>query len=183
MRKIVASEFISLDGVVEAPEAWHFPYVEEEMLAAVQQVYRTADTLLLGRATYDIFAASWPNRDGDLADAINGLRKLVISKTLQTAEWNHATIIRGDLATTLTKIKQEPGRDIAVAGSITLTRSLLAAGLLDELHLLVHPIILGSGRRLFDDLDEVPLTLTASTVLKTGVLDLRYQPTKGNSHE
>jgi dihydrofolate reductase len=176
-RKIVAGLFISLDGVVEAPEKWHFPYLNEEMEAAVQHLYAEADTLLMGRATYEVFASSWPNRSGELADAINGIRKLVVSTTLDTADWHNTTMIDGDVVTALKEIKQQPGRDIAIAGSISLTRGLLQAGLIDELRLQVHPIVLGSGQQLFPEgVARTPLKLTRSVTFATGVLDLTYQP-------
>lgn len=176
-RKIVAGLFISLDGVVEAPETWHFPYLNEEMGAVVGQMYAEADTLLMGRTTYETFAASWPHRSGELADAINGIRKLVASTTLDTSDWNNTTVIDGDVVTALKELKQRPGRNIVLSGSISLTRGLLQAGLIDELRLLVHPIVLGTGMRLFaEDTGQVPLELTRSVTFTTGVLDLTYQP-------
>ncbi|MCG5219167.1 dihydrofolate reductase family protein [Streptosporangium soli] len=176
-RKIVAGLFMSLDGVVEAPERWHFPYLNEEMGAAVGQMYAEADTLLLGRTTYETFAASWPHQTGELADAINGIRKLVASTTLDTADWNNTTVIDGDVVTALKEIKQQPGRNINLSGSITLTRALLEAGLLDELRLLVHPIVLGTGQRLFPaGTPRTPLALARSATFTNGVLDLTYQP-------
>ncbi|MEV4567687.1 dihydrofolate reductase family protein [Nonomuraea sp. NPDC049419] len=176
-RKIVTGLFISLDGVVEAPERWHFPYVNEEMHAAVDELHTQADTLLLGRVTYEAFAAVWPSQTGRLADTINGIRKLVASTTLQEPGWNNAAVIDGDVVPALKDLKQQPGRNINLSGSISLTRALLAAGLLDELRLLVHPIVLGSGQRLFPDgMTQVPLSLTRSATFTTGVLDLTYQP-------
>ncbi|GAA0925909.1 dihydrofolate reductase family protein [Nonomuraea longicatena] len=177
MRKIVAGLFVSMDGVVEAPEKWHFPYLNEEMTAAVGQMYAEADILLMGRTTYETFAASWPHRSGELADAINGIHKLVASTTLDTSDWNNTTVIDGDVVTTLKEIKGRPGGNIVLVGSISLTRSLLQAGLIDELRLQVHPIVLGTGMRLFtEETGRVPLKLTRSTAFATGVLDLTYQP-------
>ncbi|CAM3330436.1 dihydrofolate reductase family protein [Stackebrandtia soli] len=176
-RPIVTGQFISLDGVVEAPETWHFPYVDDELVAAINDMHASADTLLLGRVTYDAFATSWPNQTGKLADHLNGMRKLAASNTLTAPKWTNSTIIGGDLVDAVTSLKQEPGRNILLSGSITLTRTLLHAGLIDELRLFVHPIVLGSGRRLFpDDATDVPLTLIRSATYPTGVIELTYRP-------
>ncbi|UBU18467.1 dihydrofolate reductase family protein [Nonomuraea gerenzanensis] len=176
-RKIVAGLFISLDGVVEAPEKWHFPYLNEEMSAAVGQMHAMADILLLGRATYEAFAAVWPHQSGELADQLNTINKLVVSTTLDKAEWNNSALIKSDIVNVLAGLKRQTGRNIQLSGSISLTRTLLHAGLIDELRLLVHPIALGSGRRLFAaDTGPVPLELTRSAVFSTGVVDLTYRP-------
>ncbi|MEV5571675.1 dihydrofolate reductase family protein [Spirillospora sp. NPDC052269] len=176
-RKIVAGLFISLDGVVEAPESWHFPYMDEEMGAAVGQMHAEADTLLLGRVTYEAFASVWPHQTGPLAEAINGIRKLVVSTTLHEPGWNNAAVIDRDVTAVLKDLKQQAGKNINLSGSISLTRALLEAGLLDELRLLVHPIVLGGGQRLFPDgTARTPLTLTRSATFASGVLDLTYIP-------
>lgn len=177
MRKITAGYFISLDGVVEAPEKWHFPYMNDEMGAAVGAAQAEGDTLLLGRRTYESFAAVWPHQTGPMADALNGIRKVVVSSTLEKADWNNSTVINGDIIAELTELKQQPGKNVNVTGSVSLTRSLLEHGLLDELRLLVHPIVLGSGQRLFPDgMDRLPLTLVRSDVFSTGVVHLTYAP-------
>ncbi|MDF2707264.1 dihydrofolate reductase family protein [Nonomuraea muscovyensis] len=177
MRKIVAGLFVSLDGVVESPETWHFPYLNEEMGAAVMAIQAEADTLLLGRATYESFAAVWPHQTGEMADRLNNIRKLVVSSTMRTAEWNNSTVISGDVIDELERIKKLSGKNISVTGSITLTRALLRAGLIDELHLMVHPIVLGAGTRLFDEsTGRLPLKLVDSTTFRSGVLNLHYQP-------
>ncbi|MGV9537838.1 dihydrofolate reductase family protein [Streptosporangium sandarakinum] len=176
-RKIAAGLFVSLDGVVEAPETWHFPYLSEEMGAAVGQLYAEADTLLLGRVTYEAFAAVWPHQTGEMADAINGIRKLVASTTLAEVGWTNAALIEGDVAAAVKELKGRPGGTISVAGSISLVRALLGAGLLDELRLLVHPLVAGAGQRLFPDgAAPVALKLARSVTFATGVLDLTYQP-------
>ncbi|GAA4601932.1 dihydrofolate reductase family protein [Actinoallomurus liliacearum] len=173
----MAGLFVSLDGVVEAPETWHFPYLSEEMGAAVGQMYTEADTLLLGRVTYEAFAAVWPHQTGEMAEAINGIRKLVASTTLTEAGWTNAELIGGDAVAAVKELKQRPGGTTAVAGSIRLVRALLEAGLLDELRLLVHPLVVGTGQRLFPDgTAPVPLELSRSNVFTTGVLDLTYRP-------
>ncbi|MFI9557877.1 dihydrofolate reductase family protein [Nonomuraea endophytica] len=177
MRKIVAGLFVSLDGVVEAPDKWHFPYVNDEMTGAVMAQQQGADTLLLGRATYEVFAASWPHRSDPMADHLNNVSKLVVSTTLRSADWNNSTLISGDAIEELRRIKEGPGGNIGMTGSVTLTRALLGAGLLDDLHLYVHPIVLGSGTRLFDEsAGQVPLKLAGSATFTTGVVHLHYQP-------
>ncbi|MEU9043194.1 MULTISPECIES: dihydrofolate reductase family protein [unclassified Kitasatospora] len=174
-RRITAGLFMSLDGVVEAPETWHFPYLNEEMGAVVGGLAAAADTLLLGRRTYEAFAATWPLQSGDMADALNAIPKLVASTTLDKAEWNNSTVLGGDLVAELTELKRQPGRNISLSGSIMLTRTLLRAGLIDDLHLLVHPIVLGPGIRLFTEQDRIPLRLAHSVTFSTGVVHLHYQ--------
>jgi len=179
MRKIVAGLFISLDGVVESPEKWHFPYFNEEMGESVGRLMRRGDTMLLGRGTYEEFAAHWPHQDSSVdpvAKLLNETPKYVVSTTLDAATWHNSTIISHDVAARVTELKQRPGRDITMSGSPTLVRWLLTEGLLDELHLLVHPIVLGTGRRLFEEgMGRIPLTLTASESFGSGVLDLTYE--------
>jgi dihydrofolate reductase len=177
MRKIAASLFISLDGVVEAPETWHFPYFNDEMGQIVGAQMAQRDTMLLGRRTYQEFAGYWPDQTGDIADEMNGTPKLVASTTLDTVEWANSSLIKGDVAEELAAIKQGPGKDISIVGSPTLVRSLLSSGVLDELNLLVHPIVVGRGKRLFvDGTDSIRLRLAGSTTLGTGVLSLSYTP-------
>jgi dihydrofolate reductase len=179
MRKVVAGLFISLDGVVEAPETWHFPYFNDEMGQAVGAQIAESDTMLLGRRTYEEFASYWPNQGSDveLADVMNGTPKLVASTTLKELDWQNSTLIEGDVAEALTELKAGPGKDISITGSPTLVRSLLGAGVLDELRLLVHPIVVGTGKRLFPDgTDRAPLKLAKSETFSTGVLSLTYVP-------
>ncbi|HEV8696818.1 MAG TPA: dihydrofolate reductase family protein [Candidatus Limnocylindrales bacterium] len=179
MRKIIAGLFISLDGVVEAPETWHFPYFNDEMGEAVASQAAQSDTMLLGRKTYEDFAAYWPNvsRDEPFAELMNDTPKLVASTTLDHLDWQNSTLIEGDVVTALTRIKQGPGRDISITGSPTLVRSLLRAGVLDELRLLVHPIVVGRGKRLFEAEDQpIPLRLIESTRFATGVQAMTYAP-------
>jgi dihydrofolate reductase len=182
MRKIVAGLFVSLDGVMEAPETWHFPYFDDEMGEAVQAQMAASDTMLLGRRTYQEFASFWPHQGSDvpMADQMNSTPKVVVSTTLDTVEWQNSTLINDDVAAEIGKLKQQPGKDIGVTGSATLVRSLLRDDLLDELRLLVHPIVVGSGRRLFEDgTDRKPLELVDSTRFGTGVLHLTYRPAAG----
>jgi dihydrofolate reductase len=184
MRKLIANLFISLDGVVEEPAEWHFPYFNDEMGAAVDAVLATADTMLLGRKTYDDHAGAWPEReaageeDAEFAKKLGDARKIVVSRQpgLQLA-WRNSEQLQGDLLEAVTALKNEPGGSIAISGSISVVRQLLAAGLLDELHLLVHPIAVRKGMRLFDEGDtRLPLRLISSDAFKTGVLHLVYGP-------
>ncbi|MEU0566921.1 dihydrofolate reductase family protein [Nonomuraea sp. NPDC005983] len=179
MRKIVAGLFISLDGVVESPEKWHFPYFNDEMGQSVGALIQSSDVMLLGRQTYLEFAAHWPNQDpatDPLVDVMNNKPKYVATTTLETADWQNTTLLKGDLADELDTLKRQPGKDIGITGSPTLVTSLLRDGLLDELHLLVHPIVIGSGKRLFDGAyGQIPLKLTTSKTFSTGVLNLTYE--------
>jgi dihydrofolate reductase len=179
MRKIVAGLFVSLDGVMESPEKWHFPYFNDEMGEAVGAQMAEADTMLLGRRTYEAFAAYWPHQGSEveLADHMNNTPKLVVSNTLRSPEWQNSTLISGDVAQELRRLKEQPGKDISITGSATLVRSLLRDGLLDELRLLVHPIVVGTGKRLFEEEREpIPLKLLDSKTFSTGVLYLTYGP-------
>ena len=179
MRKIIAGLFISLDGVVEAPETWHFPYFNDEMGEAVAAQAAGADTMLLGRRTYEEFAAFWPNQSSDepFADVMNNTPKLVASTTLDRVDWQNSTLIEGDVIDALKRIKKGPGRDISITGSPTLVRSLLRAGVLDELRLLVHPIVVGHGKRLFEAEDQsIPLSLVEAKTFSTGVQAMTYAP-------
>ena len=184
MRKITADMFISLDGVVEDPQDWHFPYFNDEMGAAVSATVGAADTLLLGRKTYDGFAEAWPERetaggdDAGMAKALGDARKIVVSNQQLELTWRNSELLRGDLVEAVTALKDEPGdAPIAMSGSVSVVRQLLAAGLIDELHLLVHPIAIRKGLRLFDDdTSPIPLTLLSSETFATGVLNLVYGP-------
>jgi dihydrofolate reductase len=179
MRKIVAGLFISLDGVVEAPQNWHFPFFNDEMGAAVQRQIDASDTLLMGRGTYDEFVQFWPTAGSDveLADHMNGVRKVVVSSTLTNPTWQNTEVIGDDVANRIRSLKEEQGKNIGMSGSPGLIRWLINNDLLDELNLLVHPIIVGSGKRLFtDESARKPLTLASSETFKTGVLSLTYTP-------
>ncbi|MGW4146976.1 dihydrofolate reductase family protein [Streptomyces albogriseolus] len=182
-RKIVASVFISLDGVVEAPDQWHFPYFNDEMGAAVGAGLSNADTMLFGRVTYDSFAGAWPEReaaggeDAGFAKQLGDMRKIVFSRSPLDFQWRNSEQAQGDVAEVATALKREPGGDIGLSGSISIIRQLLTAGLLDELQLLVHPIAVRKGMRLFDEGEpSIPLKLLTSETFGTGVLNLVYGP-------
>ncbi len=179
MRKIVAGLFISLDGVTESPQDWNGPFFNDEMGQAVGDAMASSDTLLLGRRTFEEFAAFWPTADKSdpFADFINNTPKVVVSNTLGEVDWQPTTVIRGDVVSQIRDLKEQPGKNIGMTGSPTLIRSLVKEGLLDELSLMVHPLVLGSGKRLFDDVaEQVPLTLVNSQTFKTGVVNLTYGP-------
>jgi dihydrofolate reductase len=184
MRKVVAAEFLSLDGVMESPDQWHFPYFNDEMGQAVGEGFETSDALLMGRVLYEEWAAFWPNQNPEenpVAEHMNGLRKYVVSTTLQEPlAWNNASLINGDVAEEISRLKQQPGKDITISGSGALVRSLLGYGLLDELKLMVHPIVVGSGKKLFEDGEQqTPLELVESRTFTTGVVYLTYRPADG----
>jgi dihydrofolate reductase len=181
MGKIVSNFFISLDGVVESPDQWHFPYFNDEMGAAVEAGVQNAAAFLMGRKLYEEWSAYWStaDTDQDFAKFINNARKYVVSNTLEKADWNNTTVISGDVAAKLREIKEQTDGDIQMSGSATTVRWLLANGLLDELNLLIHPIAVGHGQRLFEDTPTHPLKLIKSETFTTGVLNLTYVPDAG----
>ncbi len=184
MRKIVAGTFVSLDGVMEAPHEWHFPYFDDAMGAAVDEQVAAADAMLLGRVTYQEFASYWPQQPADApgADFMNPMQKYVVSTTLpHVDEWQNSTLIDGtNFVAEIERLKALPGKNINVTGSARLVQALLREGLLDELRLLVHPIVVGSGKRLLEGATgQVPLQLVASQTFETGVLYLTYVPADG----
>ncbi len=180
MRKVVAGLFVSLDGVTESPNLWHFPYSNDEMDNVVGPRMAASDAILLGRVTYQEFAAFWPGANPDDypgAAYMNDTPKYVVSTTLEKVDWKNSTLIQGDIAQEIIRLKQRPGADIAIIGSSTLVRSLLHADLLDELYLLVHPIVVGTGKHLFPEgCDSKRLQLIDSKTFSTGVLSLTYRP-------
>lgn len=178
MRKIVVSEFLSADGVMEAPDTWQFPFQTEEMGAITERQTRDTDAFLLGRVTYEIFAGFWPTQTHNefgVADKMNSAPKYVVSTTLQKADWNNSTQIKSNVIEEIRKLKQQPGSKIGIIGSVTLVHSLLDAGLIDEIQVLVHPIVLGKGIRLFHDGYRSPMKLADSKILANGVVFLSYQ--------
>ena len=181
MRKVVALELVSLDGVMESPERWSFRFHNDEMAEANASGMAAADAMLFGRVTYQEFAAFWPYQNSaeqPFTDYLNNTPKYVVSTTLEEPlEWQNSTLIKDDVAEVVAGLKQQPGKDIGIVGSGTLVRSLLRDGLLDELGLMVHPIVLGSGKRLFEEGgDQKALDLVDSKTFSTGVLNLTYRP-------
>jgi dihydrofolate reductase len=175
MRKIVSGLFISLDGVIESPNEWTGEYFNPQVGQAVGSMIAEQDTMLLGRVTYAEFAAYWPHQAGDIADTMNGTAKCVVSGSLKSADWQNTTLIpRDGYLAEITGLKQRPGKNIGMTGSATLVAALLREGLLDELHLLLFPVVLGSGKRLFAEDGKLPLTLIGSETFDTGVVHLTY---------
>jgi dihydrofolate reductase len=176
MKKIVSGLFISLDGVIEDADQWIGPWFGPQLGQAVGSMIAAQDAMLLGRVTYDAFAAHWPQQTGDMADTMNGTAKYVVSATLKSADWQNSTLIPAASAfAQIADLKQGPGKNIGMTGSATLVSSLLREGLLDELHLFVFPVVLGSGKRLFAEPgDRLPLRLVDSATFETGVVHLIY---------
>lgn len=184
MAKIISTLFISLDGVVEPDETWHFPYFDDAMGAAVSDDYDTADTLLLGRVTYDSFAGAWPDReqagedDAAFAKIIGDMRKVVVSRQQLDLGWRNVELIGGDLAERARALRVDPAvKGVLIPGSVSVVRQLMAAGLIDELRLLVHPVAARHGLKLFDDGEpSYHLRLVKSEAFPTGVVRLIYTP-------
>jgi dihydrofolate reductase len=186
--RVVVSEFVSLDGVVEDP-SWTFQFSSEEQERFKFDELAASDALLLGRVTYEGFAAAWPimmeqyrgpRRDElqGFTDMMNGYPKYVVSTTLEEPlEWNNSTLIKGDVAEEISKLKQQPGKDILVFGSGALVNTLMQHGLIDEYRLMVFPIVVGSGKRLFeDDIETTVLELVDTKNFGSGVVVLSYSP-------
>ncbi len=176
--KIVVTQFMTLDGVVESPQDWSFPYWSDETAKFKLDELLATDAHLLGRVTYEGFAAAWPERTDEqgFADKMNSLPKYVVSTTLKKAEWNNSSIIKTNVADEITKLKKQSGGDILVAGSMTLIRTLMEHDLVDEYRLLTYPIVVGKGKRLFTDGMAASLKLTESKPMGSGVVLLRYEP-------
>ena len=180
MRKVGAWLYVSLDGVMESPERWAPPYFTDEMWTLAGSGMAESDTLLLGRRTYQEFAAYWPSQASDVqfADYLNNTPKLIVSRTLREVGWRNSRLIKGDVVQELTKLKQQPGKNITILGSATLVRSLLRNGLLDELGLMIFPVVLSAGRRLFEnDVDQIALKLVQARTFGTGVVGVTYETT------
>jgi dihydrofolate reductase len=177
--KIIVSEYLTLDGVMEAPEEWQFPYYSDDVAEFNKVQILALDALLLGRVTYEIFAAHWPNQTNNefgVADKLNAMPKYVVSSRLKKAEWNNSTLIKGDVVEAVARLKQQPGGDISLMGSASLAQSLMEADLIDEYRLQVYPIVLGKGLRLFKDgMKRLNLKLVESIAFKSGAVSLVYR--------
>jgi dihydrofolate reductase len=186
MAKIVVTEFVSLDGVVEDPGGsetykyggWSFEFDRgPEGDAFKVEETRNSQALLLGRVTYEGFAEAWPSREGEFADMFNSMPKYVVSSTLQAPEWTNSSVLEGDLVEEVEKLRERPDGDIVVHGSVQLAQALIAKDLVDELRLMVFPVVLGTGKRLFGDPGEKKKwKLADSKVVGDDVLVLTYQP-------
>jgi dihydrofolate reductase len=189
MGKLVVTEFVSLDGVMEDPGGsesfrhggWSFEFDRgDEGNQFKLDETMASDALLLGRLTYEGFAEAWPTRDGEFADRFNTMPKYVVSSTLESPTWSNTTVLDGDLDETVTMLKERHDRDIVVHGSATLVQALLERDLVDELRLMVSPVVLGTGKRLFAETsDKKPLTLADSKVVGDGVVILVYKRAVG----
>ena len=186
MGRIVVTEFVSLDGVMEDPGGaedfqhggWSFEINrgEEGDKFKLDEAF-ASEALLLGRVTYEGFAAAWPSREGEFADKFNTMPKYVVSSTLEEPQWNNTTVLQGDVVEEVSKLKQAVDGDIVVHGSARLVQTLVEHDLVDELRLMVFPVVLGSGKRLFGDTsDKKPLGLADSKTVGDGVAILTYQP-------
>jgi dihydrofolate reductase len=175
-RNLISTFFVSLDGVVEAPQEWHFPYFNDEMAAAIGAAMGSSDAMLCGRVTYQEWAGFWPDADNEMASFMNDTPKYVASTTLDEVEWSNSTLLEGDVPAAVAALKGQPGKDIVMSGSATLARSLLREGLVDELHLMIHPVVVGEGARLFVDGEKHALDLVDSRTFGTGVVYATYTP-------
>ena len=175
MRKLVAGLAISLDGVVESPSGWMA--FNDEMQEVISAGVAQSDAIVLGTRTYLEFAELWPGLDSPMADYMNRTPKHIASSTLDTVGWANSSLMSGDLAENVARLKQQPGKNIQIPGSPRLVRSLLRDGLLDELSLMIQPVVISSGMRLFHEMTaRVQLRLVQSATLSTGVLSVTYQP-------
>jgi dihydrofolate reductase len=176
MRKIVVTEFVSLDGVMEEPR-WTFEYWNDEIAKFKGEESSASDALLLGRVTYQGFAAAWPQSKAEGADYFNNVRKYVVSETLEEPlEWNNSTLIKDNIVEQITNLKRQEGKDIAVHGSATLVQTLMRHDLVDGYRLLVYPVVLGKGKRLFGEDIPATLNLLGSRSFGSGVVALVYEP-------
>jgi dihydrofolate reductase len=183
-RKLVVSEAVSLDDVFDAETMgqWAQPYYSDERDEVIRRMVLASDALLMGRATYDLQAWYWPNQKGDkygIANHKNSIAKFVVTSTPLQAQWNNTTIIGGNVADEIAKLKQQPGKDILIEGSATLVAALAQAGLIDEYNLLVHPVIVGSGKRFFrEGMGMTGLKLVKSKPISLGIVLLTYEPAR-----
>ncbi len=187
MRKLVVSEYVTLDGVLEDPGGgekskqggWSFQFWSEEAAKFKFDELFASDALLLGRVTYQGFAKAWPSMkdEGGFADRMNSLPKYVVSSTLERLEWNNSHVIKGNIAVEVLKLKQQPGMDILVAGSAELVHTFMQHDLVDELRLMVHPVVVGGGKRLFgEEIDRKVWRIVDTKPFSSGIVVLSYQP-------
>jgi dihydrofolate reductase len=175
VRKIIESTLVSLDGVIGDPHLWAMDYFDNEAEKFALELLSASDAMLMGRRTYEFFAAAFPHRTGDYGDRINGIRKYVFSSTLPKADWSNSTLVKGDVAVEVARLKQQPGKDLVIYGHGLLGQTLLEQGLLDELKLWIHPLFAGRGKLLFREGERRKLKLIAQKTLATGVAVLSYK--------
>jgi dihydrofolate reductase len=176
MRKIIESTLVSADGVIGDPPSWAMEYRDQEVQDDALARLASSDAMLMGRGTYELFAAIWPAQTDAFADRMNSIRKYVFSSSLGQADWNNSTIVRGDVAAEVAKLKQQDGQDLAIFGHGLLTQTLLEHGFVDELRLAIHPVLVGRGELLFREGAKTGLKLLSARALGTGVVVLSYAP-------
>ena len=177
MRRILESTRVSLDGVIGNLQAWGMDYLDADAQKAATAQLSSSDAMLMGRNTYKALSTAWSAREGEFAETINAIRKYVISSTLRSTDWNNSTILSGDVITEVMELKQQDGQDLMIYGHGPLGQTLLEHGLLDEIRLSVHPIIVGTGTLFYRDAGKkTELQLVGSEPLPSGVIVLTYQP-------
>jgi dihydrofolate reductase len=176
VRKVIESTLVSLDGVIGDPQVWAEPYFNDQAGERALKQLLVSEAMLMGRRTYELFAAMWPASTGAYADRMNGIRKYVFSSTLQTAAWSNSTIIDRDVPAAVGELKRQDGQDLVMYGHGPLGQTLLEHRLLDELRLWVHPLLVGRGATLFREGANAALELVATEALGTGVVILTYRP-------
>jgi dihydrofolate reductase len=179
--RLVATEYLSLDGIFEEPGHWSGPFFNDEAGQFKWSELQASDALLMGRNTYEGFAAAWPTMPGtgEFGEKMNRMTKYVVSSTLDKAEWTGSKLVKGDVAEEVRKLKKEPGHDLLLSGSAQLFNALMRENLIDLYRIMLHPIVLGKGKRLFvDGVDRRVLELTETKAFKKGIVILEYRPAK-----
>jgi len=176
--RLQVSEILTLDGVMEAPEQWVFQYMDQEIGEDVMAALQKTDAMLFGRKTFQEMAAAWPGRTGDMADRFNSVPKYVVSSRLSDVTWNNSHVITDNIAEEVAKLKAQPGGILLVQGKRGPSSVARTAYLIDEYSLHVAPLVLGKGKRLFQEGDQARLQLAHSKAYKTGMLSLNYEPVK-----
>ena len=176
MRKIIESTLVSLDGVIGDPHLWATDYFDSEAENYALELLSTSDAMLMGRQTYEFFAAAFPHRTGEYGERVNGIRKYVFSNTLKKADWSNSSIVKGDVATEVAKLKSQAGKDLVIYGHGVFAQTLLSHHLLDELKLWIHPCLVGHGKLLFGEGARANLKLITQKTLATGVIVVTYRP-------
>ena len=176
MRKIIESTLVSLDGVIENPHLWATKYFDSEAEKYALELLSTSDAMLMGRRTYEFFAAAFPHRTGEYGERVNRISKYVFSSTLKKADWSNSSVLEGEVATEVAKLKAQAGRDLVIYGHGLLGQTLLKHHLLDELKLWIHSCFVGRGKLLFREGEKTNLKLIAQKTLATSVIVASYQP-------
>jgi dihydrofolate reductase len=176
MRKIIESTLVSLDGVIEDPHVWATPYFDKEAEMHALELLSSADAMMMGRRTYQFFAAAFPHQTGEYGETVNRISKYVFSSTLKKADWSNSSVLDGDVPTEAAKRKAQAGKDLVIYGHGLLGQTLLKHHLLDELKLWIHPCFVGRGMLLFREGEKSNLKLIAQKTLATGVIVASYQP-------